>query len=211
MMKRFILATSLILAACSSDPEASGLDVVRNFVTPEEYVPPPRFTALFNEPRPVLDVEFTDLGVTGKLILEQQDGPYARYISADLGGIVLQKGMLHSMYGFGEPLAGADLTEPLGLVIAGRAGQTDRLHTYLNGEDRTVSRTYRCEVSIIGQRSVDLPTGSVETTLMSENCHGITNSFENLYWVDRKRDEIIQSRQWAGENIGSLVTQVTFP
>lgn len=211
-MIRFTLAiAAFALAGCSSNSEGSGLDLVRNLVAPEAYVPPPRFTSLFNEPRPVLDIEFIDLGVAGKLILEQQDGAYARYLSADLGGIVLQNGMLHSIYGFGEPLVGADLSQPLALVLSGRAGQADRFHTYVDGEDRAVSRTYRCEIAVQGARTVDLTTGPVATTLMSETCQSLTNSFENLYWVDRNRREVIQSRQWVGDNVGSMVTRVTLP
>lgn len=205
------IASVFCLTACSSDREQLSFALASSYFSSGEFVAPPRFTNLFAQPRPVLDIEFIDLGVAGKLILEQQDGPYARYLSADLGGIVLQRGLLHSLYGFGEPLVGADLSQPLSLILAGRGGVADRFHTYIDGEDRAQRRTYRCEISDAGPREVVLEIGTVQTTLMSEQCVNLDQSFENLYWVDRSQDEIIQSRQWVGENVGSLVTRVTRP
>lgn len=208
-MIRFMLTVvSFCLGGCSSDAERSTLDAATSYFVSGEYVPASRFTALFNGPRPTLEIEFVDLHVAGKLILEQQNGDYARYLSADLGGIVLQNGMLHSIYGFGEPLVGAELSQSLALVLTGQSGQADRFHTYLNGEDQAVRRTFRCEIDVQGSRDVDLLTKRVGTLLMSETCQSLNNSFENLYWVDLRRREIIQSRQWVGENVGAMVTQV---
>ena len=205
-----MLAVSLI-PACGTDTEQSNFDFVSNYFSPAEFVPEPRFADLFDTPRPVLEIELLDLGVAGKLILEQQDGPYARYLSADLGSIILQRGLIHSMYSFGEPLVGADLSQPLALVLAAQAGVADRFHTYVDGEDRAINRTYRCEVAVQGPSEVVLETGTVQTTLMSEVCQNLDQSFENLYWVDRARDEVIQSRQWVGESVGLIVTRVTSP
>lgn len=211
MIRSALIVAALLLSGCGSNTERGGFDLARSYFSTEDYTPPPRFTALFNTPRPVLDIELIDLGVAGKLILEQQDGDYARYLGADLGGIILQNGMLHSIYGFGEPMAGSELSQPRALLLAGRAGKADRFHTYVSGEDRVISRTYRCDIAVQGARDVELTTGTVATTLMSESCKSPTNAFENLYWVDRRRGEIIQSRQWVGENIGSMVTRVTLP
>lgn len=211
MIRFLLLLFAMLMSSCSSDPERSNLGAATSYFAPDEYSPPLRFTALLNEPRTVLDIEFIDLGVAGKLILEQQDGDYARYLSADLGGIVLQNGMLHSIYGFGEPLVGAELSQPLALVLVGRTGTADRFHTYLDGEDRAVRRTYRCEIGVRETQDVELATGKVSTLLMSEACESLTNSFENLYWVDLMSLEIIQSRQWVGDNIGAMVTRVTRP
>lgn len=210
MIARVVLASVVVaLVGCTSDTERSALADARDYFTPNEYVPPPRFTALFNEPRPILDIEFIDLGVAGKLILEQQDGDFARYLSADLGGIVLQNGMLHSIYGFGEPLVGAELSQPLALVLAGRPGQADRFHTYVDGEDQTVRRTYRCEVAVQGVQDIAIKAESKLTLLVSETCQSLTNSFENFYWVDLEDREIIQSRQWVGSSVGAILTRVT--
>ncbi|MCK0122414.1 YjbF family lipoprotein [Loktanella sp. F6476L] len=213
MIRTLMLAglATIGLNACSNDKEQSGIALATSYFAPSEIVSPDRFSDLFSEPRSVLDIEFLDLGVAGKLILEQRDGPFARYLSADLGGIVLQRGFLHSIYGFGEPLIGADVSEPLRLVLAGHSGFADRFHTYVNGEDRAINRTYRCEVSAKGPSEVELEAGAVSTILMAEVCQSTAQSFENLYWVDLGRREVIQSRQWAGENTGYLVTRVTRP
>jgi len=199
------------MTACTSADEQTNLELVTSFFFQQEFVSPSRFASLLHEQRPVLEIEFIELGVAGKLILEQQDGPYARYLSADLGGVVLQRGLLHSLYGFGEPLVSAELSEPLSLITAGRAGFANRFHTYTDSEDRAQIRTYGCEISTVGAREVVLETGTVQTILMSEQCSGVGQSFENLYWVDRSRAEVIQSRQWVGKSVGSLATRVTRP
>ncbi|UWR01246.1 YjbF family lipoprotein (plasmid) [Rhodobacteraceae bacterium S2214] len=208
MIRFMLISFTLFLGSCTSDPEWSTLDAATSYFAPREYVPSARFTALFREPRPVLDIEFVDLGVAGKLILEQEDGDYARYLSADLGGIVLQNGMIHSIYGFGEPLVGAELSQSLALVLSGQPGQADRFSTYLDDEDRPVRRTYRCEIGVQGMRNIDLVTGAVETLLMSETCQNLSTSVENLFWVDLKRREIVQSRQWISDRMGSIVTRL---
>lgn len=211
MIRFMLISFTLFLGSCTSDPEWSTLDAATSYFAPREYVPSARFTTLFREPRPVLDIEFVDLGVAGKLILEQEDGDYARYLSADLGGILLRNGMLHSIYSFGEPLVGAELSQSLALVLTGQSGQADRFHTYLNGEDELVRRTYRCDVDVHGDRDVELTTGKVATLLVSETCRNLDQVFENLYWINRSRQQVIQSRQWVSPNIGSMVTQVTYP
>ncbi|MBB5723910.1 hypothetical protein FHS72_003557 [Loktanella ponticola] len=203
----FVFATSL--AACSTDKEQSSFGLASSYFSQQQFAPSPRFNSLFAEQRSVLDIEFIDLGVTGKLILEQQDGAFARYLSADLGGVVLQRGILHSVYGFGEPLAGAELSQSLSLIIAGRSGVANRFHTYVDGEDRAQTRTYLCEIAPVGPRDVMLEAETVQTTLMSERCSSLEHSFDNLYWVDTLRGEAIQSRQWVGENVGSMVIRVT--
>lgn len=201
-----------LLAGCiSNNQEQTGLNAANEFINPSEFTPSARFSALFQEPRAVLDIEFIDLGVAGKLILEQQDGQYSRFLSSDLGGIVLQRGLVHSVFGFGEPLAASDLSEPLSLIMSGSAGSADRFHTYTDGQDLTVRTTFRCQLANRGPADVQLPTGKVATTLMSETCQSLEQSFENLYWIDRTRQEVIQSRQWVGPNVGSVVTQVTHP
>lgn len=214
MMKKLLCTISLwvLLSGClSNETEDAELAVVSSYFSSAEFEPSPRFLNLFTEPRPVLDIEFIELGVAGKLILEQQDGPFARYLSSDLGGFVLQKGLIHSVFGFGEPLAGADLSDPLALIFSGQTGTADRFHTYTNGEGRVVKRTYRCRIESRGRSEVQLTTGTVNTPLIAEQCQGLDQSFENLYWVDKTRGEIIQSRQWVGPNVGSVVTQVTHP
>ena len=214
MNKLYLLVMLVFVTSvgCSSDGnKSSAVALASNYLAPGEFVPDPRFAQLFDRPRPVLDIEFVDLGVAGKLVLEQQDGGYSRYLSADLGGIVLQNGILHSMFGFGEPLAGAELSEPLRLILAGQSGQTDRFHTYTDGENRAVTRTFRCQIMAQGNRDVALENRQVVTRLLTESCHGLNQSFENIYFVDLAEGEVIQSRQWVGENVGYIATRVTRP
>lgn len=214
-MNRFYALVIFVLVACvgcSSDGNKSSVfAMTSSYFAPREFAPELRFAQLFDQARPVLDIEFVDLGVAGKLVLEQQDGQYSRYLSADLGGIVLQNGVVHSMFGFGEPLAGAELSEPLRLILAGQSGQADRFHTYIDGENRAVTRTFYCQITALGSRDVVLENRQVVTKLLTESCQGLNQSFENIYFVDILGGEVVQSRQWVGENVGSIATRVTQP
>jgi len=154
-----------------------------------------------------LQVGFIDAGASGNLLLELRNGPYEHYISPDASSIVLQNGILHSMYGFGEALMSVEVTDPYALIIGGRRGTADRIHTYLGGDDRTFFRTYRCAIGSQGPDTVVLPHRTVQTNLMAESCMNADHRFLNLYWVDQSRGIIVQSRQWAGPNLGAVSTR----
>ena len=168
----------------------------------------PRFIALLQDEAPTLQVGFIDLEINGNLLLERQDGAYEYWLSPDGGQIVLQSGMLHSTRGFGEGLLASDLSAPLALVLNLQSGWSDRFHTYLDGNDFAVTRTYRCRIENEGPRSVDILGTSVDTQLMRESCRSLDQEFVNLYWVVPSRRTIVLSRQWAGPEIGAVSTRV---
>ncbi|WP_108838574.1 YjbF family lipoprotein [Tateyamaria sp. Alg231-49] len=211
MIPRFghVVALLLALVGCGDVlDESSALGQANLALRPEQASISPRFISLFQAKAPVLQVGFVDLETNGNLLLERQNGEFAYWISPEGAQLTLQSGILHSTRGFGEGLLASELSEPLELVLGMRSGWSDRFHTYLDGEERAVTRTYRCRVDNDGAREIDLFGTPVDTRLMRESCRSLDQEFVNLYWVAPSRGSIILSRQWAGPVVGAISTRI---
>lgn len=201
----FILASLIALPACNLAMRA--LDVETS--NQEIFDAPPRFNALLRDPRPMLQIGLVNTGMQSRLVQESVDGRFVRYLSIDRASIILEHGMLHSLFGFGEGLMGADLAQSLALVRSGQTGVATRRHTYLTGDDQTHVRRFTCEVTDHGPSTVDTPDGPIATRLMYEACReGRAVVFENQYWVDISVGEVMQSLQWVSERFGAISTRV---
>lgn len=209
-MMRPMIACALLffMAACAASPDReTGLtDVVLDRFSGPSGVAP-RFARLQRNGAPTLQIGFRERDLVGAVLLEQSDGPYDTWLGPDETTIVLQSGVLHSTRGLGGGLLASELSQPIALIRARQPGFADRFHTYLRGDDRAVTTTFRCVIAREGARDVTLNTGSVSAQLMSEECSSLTQDFRNLYWVDGQ-GTIIQSSQWAGPFLGPLSTRV---
>ena len=168
----------------------------------------PRFAELAQAEAPALQVSFVELDTSTVFLLERRDGAFSYWLSVEGAQIVLQSGLLHSTRGLGEGLLASDLSEPLALVAAEQSGLVDRFHTYLIGDDRAETRTYRCRIDNEGSQEVALLDGLATTILMKENCRSLDQEFSNFYWVAPSSREIVLSRQWAGPELGQISTRV---
>jgi hypothetical protein len=202
------LLTLVALNACSSQQDAQNplttvLDGVRG-VQPDFS---PRFTQLLQNDAPVLQVGFIEQDSTANVLLERRDGAFEYWLTADGAHIILQSGMLHSTRGLGEGLLASELSEPLSRILNRRSGYADRFHTFLDGKDRAVTRTYRCLIESAGPKTITLANGPVAVELMTENCRSLDQDFTNFYWVVPATGQIVQSRQWSGPELGAMSTR----
>lgn len=198
----------LLLSACGNTPQQdSTVSVLTDRIGLTQAAVSPRFAAVLQTDPPILQVSFVDIERTGNLVLERRDGQFEYWLSPDGAHLILQAGMLHSTRGFGEGLLASDLSEPLNLVTRRQAGVADRFHTYLDGNDRTVTRTYRCVIENDGPQEVSLSNGQVNAVIMTESCRSLDQEFRNFYWVRASTGKIVQSRQWVGPVIGSVSTR----
>lgn len=169
---------------------------------------PPRFSALIADPStPALLLTVESRGQTGRLLRESRVDGKEFWLSSDLSAVVLEKGMLQGTRGLGSELFAADVSEPMALILSGRAGYSDRLHSNLTGLDTINTRTYRCLVMVNGSDTLSLEIGTISTRVMTEDCKSLDQSFVNTYWVSRNSGGIVQARQWAGDDIGYIKTQ----
>lgn len=211
MIPRFgyVAVLMMALTGCGTVAEdGSALGQTASVFRSEQANLSPRFISLFQAQAPVLQVGFVDLETSGNVLLEREDGAFAYWLSPEGAQITLQSGILHSTRGFGEGLLASDLSQPLALVLGMRSGWSDRFHTYLDGEERAVTRTYRCRIDNEGAREIDLFGTPVDTRLMRESCRSLDQDFVNLYWVAPSRGTIILSRQWAGPVVGAISTRI---
>lgn len=209
MMKRLISLAFLGFAACAnSDGTPTSLQTaISTLQRDDDTTVIPRFAALTSTPRPVMQIGLIDAGTAGNMLLEARNGAFEQYLSPNGASMTFNRGMLHQSIGFGEALMATKVDQSLALVLRGQSGSADRIHTYLGGDDRQYFRTYRCVITNQGLRTVQLPNRSTSARLMRESCRNAEHAFDNLYWVEQGRAEIIQSRQWAGPNLGAVSTR----
>jgi hypothetical protein len=209
-LKSLIAALMLgVLASCvsnGSEETSFGIATSGLFGGQQEEFPP-RFIELLKAEKPALQVSFLERKVTSFLLLEQRKGAFDWWLSSDSIHLIMQNGMLHGTRGLGEGFLAADLSEPLKLVTGLSSGWSDRFHTYLNGADFAVSRTYRCLIENDGAREIKIGDKTVQTRLMKESCRSLDQSFINLYWVNLESRDIVQSRQWVGPVVGIISTR----
>lgn len=205
------LWAALGLSACGSSEslDADALWARIGIGQSEEFVS--RYLALIKSGAPALQIGFPDTpSGGGLLLLERQSDEFQYWLSAEGAQVIFQNGMLHGLRGFGEGLLASELTEPLTFVRTFKPGISDRFHTYLDGNDRAVTRTYRCVFEDKGVQKIVLGSAQVPARLMTEQCRNLDQQFENFYWMHPVRRTILLSRQWAGPHLGALSTRVVW-
>jgi len=209
MIRTLAFTAALALAGCSSGPltPSSGIQEATAILSNNQDAISPRFAALAETPRPILQIGLPDAGTSGNMLLEARNGNFEHYLSPDASSITLNRGMLHNLAGFNEGLMATEVSDTLSLVMAGRSGTAERIHSYLGGDDRITFRAYRCRITDLGIEPVQLIDRTVTARLMQESCRNAEQAFTNLYWVDQSRTEIVQSRQWAGPTLGAVSTR----
>jgi hypothetical protein len=207
------LVAVLVLTACSGTQGLldRGLEMVddgpaRAKVPAGQFTP--RFGALVADTSvPLLVVTIENRNQSGRLLLEDTVNGVDTWLSADMSALILQNGMLRGTRGVGTELFAADISEPMRLILSGNTGHSNRLHSNLTGDDRIKTRTYRCLVENKGSDVINLEMGRVSTKVMTEDCKSVDQSFTNTYWVSVATGKVVQSRQWAGDEFGYIITQ----
>lgn len=200
-----LLAT--LLSACGTDgTEESPFAQVATKLAGQPSVAPRAARLLRRNPEQ-MQVGFIRKKRSGIVLLELRKGPYEYWLGGDDTQIILQDGMLHGTRGLGEGLLASELSQPLALVRGLAPGVSDRFHTYLDGNDHAVTRTYRCVIGVEPAAPLS-PERPGLVHLVREDCKSLDQAFTNVYWVDPKSRKILQSRQWVGPRIGSISTRV---
>ena len=172
-----------------------------------------RFAQLLQAGRPAIQVAIEEEETDTVALREVSRGGVDTFVTTDGVALSLRGGFLVGTAGLGGDMTGSSITESIALVTSRRSGTAQRFHTFLNGENQAVTRAYVCVVASRGGRSVSLGTRAgqlveVDTVLIEERCKSLDQEFTNLYWLRQGTGGILQSRQWAGEFTGPLVTRV---
>ncbi|SLN66108.1 hypothetical protein ROA7023_03130 [Roseisalinus antarcticus] len=168
----------------------------------------PRYQALVRGGAKPLQVGLVERDAQLIVALESEMNGIETYRSFEGVGFAFRRGMLVSVRGVVGNLMAADVSQSLALVQARRPGVSTRFHSYLTGNDETETRTYRCVIEDRGPREIQVGTAMRQTRLMAESCASLTDTFDNLYWVEASGGALLQTRQWMGPDDGAMSTRV---
>lgn len=127
--------------------------------------------------------------------------------TADGTTLALRDGILVATRNLGHDLMSVDASRTRALISAGRGGEATRVHRRLGGDRATLVRRYRCVVRPGPAETLESLGQSRPTRRFEERCSGEGQEFVNIYWRERGRDFIWQSRQWVGPQTGEIVLQ----
>ena len=208
-----ILAAALALSACgNSNLQQRAIQVFLDEPAPAGASGQfPRFQPILQAGQgPALDVRIPSANVRGGFLLESRRGNIESWLGNDGVGLIFDRGVLHGTRGIGAGLLASDVAPTASAVLAGRSGNVERVHTYLNGNDEAETRAYACTITNEGQETIQLDIGTTPTRRMKEICRNLDQEFTNTYWVDTRRGRIVRSRQWSGEYAGDLVITTVY-
>lgn len=201
----------LVLAGCTSDPGTARLIDLAVPFSRQEPAPSPEFIAAFQSdaPRYIAVVESNPEAIAPlvRLTLSDTSG-VGTWISPDGSMLLFEDGFLVGSRGFGADVLASDITETAALVQGLTAGYATRLMTLINGEDRAITRAFKCQITPGAIDPVQIGTRTVAARTATEDCRGDVASFTNFYWVVPGSGEIIQSSQWAGQVTGKVSLRV---
>jgi hypothetical protein len=159
---------------------------------------------------PALDVQLPKFGVRGGFLLEAKQGNIESWLGNDGVALIFDRGVLHSTRGIGAGILASDVSASANAVLSGQSGQIERVHTFLNGDNRAETRAYICTVTNQGSETIQLDNGATATRKMTEDCRNLDQEFTNVYWVDTGRGKIVRSRQWTGDFAGEIVINTVY-
>jgi len=207
----------LALGACvSNSPEGSILSEVGDNLPSLKNAEAPvsaRYTALFeSDPDVGLLVGFPADGKRSGMLREVKDGTIENFLGTDEASVVLDRGMLVGTRGVGTGMLGSDVNPSADLVLGGRNGTVERIHTFLVRDNKTDIRAYRCQITQGDTETIKVFKRSFRVRAVTESCVNLTQKFENIYLVSTATNRIIRSSQWTGPVRGNLLMDyVVFP
>lgn len=189
-------------AGCTNDND--NLQQLRQVFQPGKVVADSRVDRLIEARAPRKQVSFEKTDLAGVVALENTRAGFETWLSVDGATLILSQGMVVGTRGFGGGLMSSDVSQSLAAVNSGQGGYVVRFHSFLNGNDETVQRSYKCEIKELGDNAATILGEETPARLMSETCRSLDQIFVNSYWVGAESGAIIQSRQWLGDFLGSV-------
>lgn len=116
--------------------------------------------------------------------------------------VAMRNGVLISTRGFWGDLLSSSVQ-----VSGSEPGPThagEHIQMIVTRDNREVPFAFGCDVTELGSQTLDIVGRRHNTVHIRQSCEGRKGPIANDYWIDRGRGVVMQSRQWAGPNIGYL-------
>ncbi len=145
--------------------------------------------------------EIPDLGAGGLLRISGTNNGVIAWRTFDGISISLDNGVLVSTRGLGFDLMSADVSGTRA-ALAGATGEYSLHHSYLDGENQTVFRSFLCTMPPPASETIDVFDRNYATLRFDETCNALGLTIENTFWIG---DGVVRrSRQWIGQETGYL-------
>lgn len=167
-----------------------------------------RFVQLVQTGAPAMQLSVVEAGAAGTIRLDTSRDGTQTWLTPEGASLAMRDGVLTATRGLGADMLASDVAQTLTLLRAGRPGRAQRFHTFIDGQDQAVTRSYICDLTITGPRDVSVPGNKIPALLMTEDCASSDQRFKNFYWLADGTGQIVQSRQWAGPRTGPLALRV---
>jgi hypothetical protein len=204
-----LVAVALTLTACSDQASNRALGFLTGSYWQKPEAINPTFLALkeAGAPRKTISIQAQNLAANFHLWTVSEDG-VETWLTGNGATVSIKDGMIVGTRGFGADVLAADVSKTARLVQARGEGYAVRFMTLLSGNDQAEIHSYQCLISNQGPWDLDLGDGTQKkTVLMQEDCRGYGQDARNLFWLNARTNEIVQSRQWLNPTVGALVTR----
>lgn len=203
------LAVTLSLAGCGSGPEtgANPVAAIKAMIARPTPQPPPTGAdinrVLAATTGPLILVTRGDGHGWATMLRIEGNGAHDTYGTADRRTLTMRNGIVTATRGLGGDLMSSDISGTEALILSRRTGDAPRIMRFLDGEDRTQTIRFDCDVSLGRTQSIEPDTAKSNLQLVTESCANGALRFANTYLVDRQ-GRLVRSRQWIGAQNGHL-------
>lgn len=162
---------------------------------------------------PLIRITSGNTGVKATAGALERNGDTLTYLMASDAGVYMRGGMMTGTRGTGSDLMSLALPHRSVAAIV-KAGQHQRVHRYLNAENRLFKVAFTCSTTLGGAKTLTQLGRSYRVRTAVESCQGTMQdkavSFQNTYDMDA-RGQVWKSRQWISPASGYVVIEQLKP
>ena len=157
-------------------------------------------------PGPVLYAEIESLEASAILQPAGDNDGATTWATVDGVSLAMNGPLLVATRGLGFDLMQVDGRGTLSALAGGRRDDYPRIHAYLDGENRTLFRAFRC-VMTEGRPETIRSFGLERRTLRhEETCYSTGAPVVNVFWIGADGTPW-RTLQWVGPDVGPILTE----
>ena len=127
------------------------------------------------------------------------------WVSADGISLTYDEGILIATRGYSQDLFSLQYKSPKDLFMAG-AQSYNKVHRYLNGENRYNDITFRCTARKTPSKTIEILDYTIAVDKFIEECRSKRHTYKNEYDLLAGTNIVIVSKQWISPANQSFLT-----